>query len=247
MININQAVILAGGKGERLKPITNTIPKPMALVNDFPFLDYLICSLIDVGIKNILILVGYKSEVILSRYNKEINCDVNINFSYCHENCQTGKRIANAYDMLDNNFLLLYGDNYWPINIKPMIDLYSSSGADVTTTVFSNKKGTGEYGEENNIEVKLNNLVKRYDKKRQSLSLNGVDIGYFIVDKNIIKKNWNNNISFENDILPSIISKEGLYAFITDKQYYFITNSKALKKFEKYVIKNNIIPYLFKK
>ena len=65
---IEQAVILAGGRGERLRPITDKVPKPMALINKIPFLDYLISSLIKVKIKKILILVGYKSETIISRY-----------------------------------------------------------------------------------------------------------------------------------------------------------------------------------
>ena len=54
---INQAVILAGGKGTRLLPLTKNLPKPMAPVNNIPFLSYLIFSLKKIGIKKILILV----------------------------------------------------------------------------------------------------------------------------------------------------------------------------------------------
>ena len=238
---IKQAVILAGGKGERLRPITNTVPKPMALVNGIPFLDYLIGSLIEVGIKKILILVGYKSEVIISRYN---NANIDISFSYSDEKAQTGKRIIDAYDKLDSNFLLLYGDNYWPIDLQSMMELYILTKAEVTTTVFRNKYGTGEYGLENNIEVLENFLVKRYDKSRKSNNLNGVDIGYFIINKNIFNElKSNNNLSFENDILPNVIKRNTLYAYLTDDQYYFITNIETLKNFEKYVINNKIKPY----
>ena len=65
---IKQAVILAGGKGERLLPLTKSIPKPMAPVNKIPFLSYLIYSLKKRGIKKILILVGYKSNQIIKFY-----------------------------------------------------------------------------------------------------------------------------------------------------------------------------------
>ena len=65
---ITQTVILAGGRGERLKPLTDYMPKPMAPINGKPFLDYLIHSIISVGINQILILLGYKSEMIVSRY-----------------------------------------------------------------------------------------------------------------------------------------------------------------------------------
>ena len=59
---IKQAVILCGGLGTRLKPITDHVPKPMAEVNGKPFLEYLILQLKDNGIKEILLLTGYKKE-----------------------------------------------------------------------------------------------------------------------------------------------------------------------------------------
>ena len=67
-VKLQQAVILAGGRGERLRPLTDSMPKPMAPVNGIPFLDYLINSIIMAGIDNILILLGYKAYIITNRY-----------------------------------------------------------------------------------------------------------------------------------------------------------------------------------
>ena len=64
---IKQAVILAGGRGLRLWPLTKDIPKPMAPINGRSFLDYLIYSLISSGINDIIILLGYKGEMIENR------------------------------------------------------------------------------------------------------------------------------------------------------------------------------------
>ena len=66
--NVKQAVILAGGSGKRLMPLTKDRPKPMVLVGKHPFLDYLINSILQAGIKKILILTGYKSKIIEQRY-----------------------------------------------------------------------------------------------------------------------------------------------------------------------------------
>ena len=184
-INIKQAVILAGGKGSRLRPITDKIPKPMVPVNEVPFLDYLLKTIYDAGIKDILILTGYKSEVIEKYYSNRKNKKLNIQFSEGEINYKTGKRLIHAYDKLDSHFLLLYGDNYWPIDINKMVENYINMNALVSTTVFSNLKGTGEYGLQNNVLV-LNDLVYQYDKKRNLDGLNGVDIGFFIVDKSVI-------------------------------------------------------------
>ncbi len=61
---VKQAVILAGGKGLRLRPITLSVPKPMALVNKRPFLDYLMAQLRSQGIRDALFLLGYKADVV---------------------------------------------------------------------------------------------------------------------------------------------------------------------------------------
>lgn len=237
---LKQAVILAGGQGERLKPLTNTIPKPMAPVNELPFLDYLIYSIIRAGIKDILILVGYKSEIIIERY-KTIS-GVKIDFSFASETYNTGKRLINAYSKLNNHFLLMYGDNYWPIEINKMWENYKKLQVEVSTTVFSNTKGTGEYGFENNVVVSKNNLVSNYDKERKTREANGVDIGYFIVSKKSINPNIKDNISYEENILPELIKQNMLGAFSTNKQYYYITNIRTLKNFEREVLLNNFLP-----
>jgi len=243
---INQAVILAGGLGERLKPITNEIPKPLAPVNKIPFLDYLIESIKQTNIKNIILLLGYKSEKIIERYSSISKRDIKIDFSVGEINDLTGTRVLKAYNKLDENFLLLYGDNFWPIPLNEMVKHFKKTKAKITTTVFDNKNGSGEYGLENNIYVDEFSRVICYDKKRINRDLNGVDIGYFIVNKQILEPNLSDNISFEENILPRIITAKKMYAFITDVQYYFITSLKTLKTFEEYVISNNIKPFIMK-
>lgn len=240
-IKLNQAVILTGGRGERLRPLTDKIPKPMAPVNGVPFLDYLLKSVLDVGIKRILILAGYKSEIIVNKYKSMIS-GLEIEYSIGTVEDDTGRRLVNAYALLDEHFLLLYGDNYWPIELDKMLNLYNTKNAEVLTTVFSNKNGTGEYGDENNIEVSADSFVKRYDKQRQSPGLNGIDIGYFIVDKKALNPNISGNISFERDILPEQISKRQLIAHITDIQYYYITNIESIRNFESVVINKGFEP-----
>ena len=238
--NINQAVILAGGRGERLIPLTDSMPKPMAPINGVPFLDYLIYSIVQVGIKNILILLGYKADVIVDRYNSMR--DISIEFSYGSVNDQTGRRVLNAYDQLDDYFLLMYGDNYWPIELDAMSSNYQKLNASVTTSVFSNKIGTGEYGFGNNVVVSDNNYVVQYDKKRETFNANGIDIGYFLAAKNTLDPEMPGNVSFEIDILPELIAKKQLGAYVTDTQYYYITNMQTLKDFEVAAKTNNFLP-----
>jgi len=187
-------------------------------------------------------LTGYKSDIILSKYGDSLNQKIEIEYSIGTVEDQTGRRLSNAYEKLDDYFLLLYGDNYWPIELNQMLNLYNEKNAKVSTTVFSNKQGTGEYGYENNIEVGKDNFVNRYDKKRKSGRLNGVDMGYFIVNRSAIDPNSVGNISFEEAILPKLASERQLVAYVTDAQYHYITDMNSLKNFESVVVKEDIKP-----
>jgi D-glycero-D-manno-heptose 1,7-bisphosphate phosphatase len=168
--------------------------------------------------------------------------NINIEFSYGTEEDQTGRRVLNAYGQLDDHFLLMYGDNYWPIELDAMSSNYQKLNASVTTTVFSNKYGTGEYGFENNIIVRDDGIVKKYDKKRETDEANGVDIGYFIISKQVLDLQMSGNVSFEVDILPQFIARKQLGAYVTDTQYYYITNMQTLKNFEVDAKTNNFLP-----
>jgi NDP-sugar pyrophosphorylase family protein len=242
MHRVDQAVIFAGGRGERLRPLTDHLPKPMAPVNGVPFLDYLIKTLEDAGISKILFLLGYRAETIVNRYGQCLPSGVKVEYSIGTAEDLTGRRLLNAYGQLDQRFLLLYGDNYWPIEIDRMTALFESKKASALTTVFSNKQGTAEYGRENNIEVGGDSFVIEYDKKRVSKKLNGVDIGYFIIEKDILDPHIPGNISFEETILASLAQERRLLAHVTDRQYYYITNMESLKNFEQTAQKEGFVP-----
>lgn len=236
-------MILAGGRGERLRPITDTVPKPMAKSNGIPFINYLLESIRQVGISRVLLLVGYRYDVIMRHCNQIPPQKLKIQYSIGAVEDQTGRRLVNAYDLLEDHFLLLYGDNFWPIELEAMTKHYIRKKALVSTTVFSNAQSTGEYGAHNNIEVGEDCFVNRYDKKRQSGGLNGVDIGYFIVDKKILDPTISSNISFEENVLPDLVARRQLVAYVTDKQYYYITDVRSLNNFERVVREHAIRPW----
>ena len=168
--------------------------------------------------------------------------EISVEFFHGTVDDQTGRRILNAYDQQDDHFLLMYGDYYWPIELNKMWSNYQQLNIGVTTTVFSNKKGTGEYSFDNNVVVGDDGMVVNYDKKRETDAANGVDIGYFMVAKEALDSEMPGNVSFEEDILPQFIAQKQLGAYVTDTQYYYITNIYSLKDFEDVVVANNFLP-----
>ena len=117
-MNIDQAVIFCGGKGLRLKNYTKKIPKPMVMVNRKPFLYHLLTQLKNQGIKEFLILTGYKSKLIKSFFGNGSKFGIKVNYSWAPENWETSKRLLRVEKKLKKNFLICYSDNYFNFNLK---------------------------------------------------------------------------------------------------------------------------------
>jgi D-glycero-D-manno-heptose 1,7-bisphosphate phosphatase len=240
-VGIRQAVILAGGEGTRLRPLTNDVPKPMAMVNNRPFLAYLIKLLRENGISEIVLLLGYLPEKIIQHFGDGSNYGIDIKYSVGKVTDKTGARIKNAGSMLDDIFLLLYCDNYWPLNLKRLLEHYIEHKTLASTTVYTNKDGKGEYGAENNICVDNDGYVLKYDKSRKSQDLNGVDIGFFIISKRVLGLMPDHNFSFEEETLPILVDKRQLSGYQTEHRYYYISTLESLKQTERFLQPQKVI------
>jgi len=239
--NIRQAVILAGGEGIRLRPLTYQVPKPMVLVNNRHFLKYLIEMLKENRISEVVLLLGYLSEKITQYFGDGSSFGVDIKYSIGDVTFKTGTRIKNAERLLDDVFLLMYCDNYWPLNLKRLLEFYTEHKTLASVTVYTNKDGKGEYGPENNIYVDNNGYVSKYDKSRKGKNLNGVDIGFFIISKKVLKLMPNHDFSFEDEILPLLVDKRQLSGYQTEHRYYYISTPESLKLTEKFLQSKKVI------
>lgn len=241
-MEIKQAVILAGGRGERLRPFTDNNPKPMIPINGKPFLEHLIELLKENKIKEVVILTGYLGEKIKDYFGDGSRFGVNIKYSFTPfldesgiEN-ESGLRIKNAQYLLDDVFLLMYCDNYWPIQIRKLKKFYDKHKTDALVTVYSNKDNSTK----NNILVD-NGIVKKYDRTKREKDLNGVEIGFFILNKKILDLIPKDNCHFERDILPQLISKKQVSGYLTDHKYYSISDLERAKLAEKFLAPKKVI------
>ncbi len=230
---IRQAVVLAGGQGIRLRPLTLTTPKPMVKIHGKPFLEYIIEQLRENGIEEVVILTGYLHKKIENYFKGGERFGVRIKYFFSPINDETGTRIRKAKHLLENVFLLLYSDNYWSLQLDEMKKFYRDKQTLAMVTIYNNKDGFAEYGYENNIAVNKNGLVTIYDQTRKDKRLNGVDIGFFILNKQVLSLMPEENFSFEKVIFPLLIKKRQLSGFTTDERYYTITNMERLKATEK--------------
>jgi D-glycero-D-manno-heptose 1,7-bisphosphate phosphatase len=119
-IRPRQAVILAGGLGTRLRPITDTIPKPMIIFHGKPFLEYLIKMLANQEFTKVVLLLGYLPEKVIEYFGSGEKWGIEIQYSVTDVEDDTGLRLLKAKDLIEDEFMLLYCDNYWPMDFNKM-------------------------------------------------------------------------------------------------------------------------------
>jgi D-glycero-alpha-D-manno-heptose 1-phosphate guanylyltransferase len=127
-----EAIILAGGLGTRLKTLVSDVPKSMALVNDRPFLEYLLNYLSGQGIRKVVLSVGYMNEPIKAHFKDHFK---NIQITYAIENepLGTGGGILNAMHQVEDSMaFVLNGDSMFRVDLHAMQTLHESTDAGVT-------------------------------------------------------------------------------------------------------------------
>ena len=223
---IKQAIIFCGGYGTRLLPLTKKIPKPMVMINKKPFLLYLVeqCKLN--GIKNFVFLCGYKSEIIKKFFGDGKKFGVKITYHYNPPSVETYKRICDAKKNLQNNFLLLYADNYSSLNLHDLKKNYINLKSKFIISICKKKEG--------NISINSqNNKIKKYFFKKNAMS-KYVDIGYMLLNKKFLFLNYQNkNLSFSN-FINNEVNKKKVNFFYNDTGYLSISDPKRLKITKKY-------------
>lgn len=234
---IKQAVIIAGGLGTRLKPYTETNPKPMYPFEGIPFIEYLVKQIKEFGIYRILILVGYLPEKIINYLGDGSQYGLQITYDITPIEYETGKRIVSAKDKIDNEFLFMYCDNYCPIDYWSLLYNYQQNGAWIQLTAYANREGYTK----NNLKIGKDGLVELYDKQRQSDSLQGVDIGYAIVNKKVLGVLTEGNVNFEACVYPQIVKNKKMYATVCEHRYYSIGSWERIELTKQFFRKKKVI------
>lgn len=239
-----QAVILVGGKGERLKPFTDNIPKPMVEVAGLPFLAHLINLLKANGLSNFLFLTGYRGDIIKDHFGTGSKWKIEIDYSFEDRPLGTGGALKFAKEKLDKEFFLLFGDSYLPINYKQMISDFKKDNKKVMLAIYDNADNTDVPF--NIMLDKSRKLVSAYRKaKNNPPDFNYCDAGVLIVNKGVVDLVGDSTpVSFEEKIYPHLIGKKELGYYISECRFYDIGTVERLKVFERYFLneKARVLP-----
>lgn len=192
-----KALILAGGRGKRLRPLTDKIPKSLIPINKKPLIQYTINYLKKFGINEIIICSGYKSKQIQNFLKKKKNFGCKIEYSVEKNPLGTAGAIKNAIKNLsDESFLVINGDIITNIDLKKILKKPNTIAANELKTKF----GT--------MEIKNNKILKFNEKTDvQNVWMNP---GLYHLSTDILKILPRKG-SLEAEIFPKLAKNKSLH------------------------------------
>ena len=205
-----KVVILAGGKGTRIREYSSKIPKPMVKVNGIPIIVHIMKHYSNYGFDDFVIALGYKGNII-KNYFKKNKFPWNINLVNTGLNSMTGGRIKILKSIIGNNtFLMTYGDGVSNVNLKKLVNFHKKNKKLITMTAV---RPPARFGA-----IKLSGNSVKFFKEKSKLDEGWINGGFFVVEPEFIKLIKDNDTYLEREPLETASSKKQLYAY---KHYDF--------------------------
>jgi mannose-1-phosphate guanylyltransferase len=225
-----EAILLVGGFGTRLRPLTNHRPKPMLPIASLPVTEHQLAMAQRAGIKRIVLATSYLSEVFIPYFGDGSKWGMEIKYAVEREPLGTGGAIRNAAKELagDKEVVIFNGDVLSSHNLKAQIDLHISSNADVTLHLTPVEDARA-YG---CVPTDEDGRVTAFLEKMENPITNTINAGCYVFDKSVIDAIPENEvISVERQTFPELISANNKIMGFVEKAYWLdIGTPNALMK-----------------
>jgi len=210
--NRPKIILLCGGKGERLRPLTIDLPKPLIQINKKPIISYIFEHLESFKLDEFIITTGYKADKIDS-YMKELKP------SFSYKTVNSGEtdiinRIKDSSKYIDTDFMILYGDTLSDLDIDKLINFHKQHSQPVTISVWPLKTQFGL------VETDSNDKVVSFEEK-PTLD-KWINIGYFYFDRDFMNFILRQS-SFENFLKE--VTKKGLITAYKHNGFHITINT----------------------
>ncbi len=201
------AIILAGGLGTRLRGEVPDLPKPMAPINERPFLEYQLDYWIEQGINRFILSVGYRYESIVDYFGENYN-GASIDYVIETSPLGTGGGLLLALEEIDKDtpFLLLNGDTYFTVDINKLIDFANKNNADCCFSLFKTNEEDRYMGMEVSTSGRITALKSNTEHVFQ-LANGGV---YWLHPQVLLDGRFSrgDKVSLEDNIFPYLLKAE---------------------------------------
>lgn len=226
-----QAIIMAGGAGTRLRPLTNDVPKPMVKIIDKPVMEYTIRQLKAYDVYDIGVTVNYLHEIIEDYFGDGDRFGVKLTYFVESEPLGTAGSVKQAEEFLDDNFLVMSGDAYTELNLDEFRGAHLKSGRLITMAVkeVENVSGFGVVKVENDI-------VTDFMEKPEYTTEKLVNAGIYMLKREVLQLIPDGFYDFGRQLFPTLKGKMAAYktdAYWSDVgtlERYYETNLFVAKR-----------------
>lgn len=204
---VKHAIILAGGKGERLRPLTDKIPKPMVDILGRPLVEYQVLLLVDQGVEHIVFSCGYKSEVIKDYFQDGSKWGIKIDYAIEEEPLGRGGAFKNALKFIPEDGDLIYGANGDEViaeSLEPMIELHQANSAMATMFTIQLISPFGI------VEIEDGGKVTGFREK--PVLPHWINAGIYILNRECIEM-FPDVGDHEDQVFPNLVSQGKVYAY----------------------------------
>jgi len=212
---INEAIILAGGLGTRLRSVVHDRPKSMALINDRPFMEYLLDFLIEGGIDRFIFSVGHKSNFISEYFGSSYK---GRHVIYAHEDSPlgTGGAILNAMQHAHGDHVVVTnGDSLFRLDLKAEIETHVKENNDLTLGLKP-MKNFERYG---SIILNEDNRITQF-KEKMPVKEGLINGGVYVFNKKAFRDcGFEGKFSVERDYFEAYVEKRKMGAIISDAYF----------------------------
>lgn len=222
-------VILAGGLATRLRPLTEKIPKSLVEVAGRPFLEHQIALLRESDITDLFLCVGYLGEMIEGVFGNGKRFGVDISYSYDGDKLLgTGGAIKKLLPKLPEDFFVLYGDAYLPIDYQEVATHFRTSAKPALMTVFRNDNAW----DRSNVWFEQGTL-RRYSKTERLPQMRHIDYGLTICSRPIFAE-YPTDEPFDLALVFERLSQRGeLAGYEVYQRFYEIGSPQGLEELDR--------------
>ena len=224
------AILLVGGMGTRLMPLTSKTPKPMLQVAGVPFTEHQIRKAAQAGISEIVLATSYKAELFEPYFGDGAKFGIKIKYAVEESALGTGGGIRNAAALLDDcdQVVIFNGDVLSGHDLSAQIQSHINNKADVTL-YLTKVEDARAYG---CVELLADNQVKSFLEKMENPVSNLINAGCYIFNRKVIDQiPANQVVSVERDTFPSFLSSGvKVYGYLDNSYWLDIGNPQALVK-----------------
>ncbi|MFH1391975.1 MAG: nucleotidyltransferase family protein [Candidatus Diapherotrites archaeon] len=209
-MQIKQAFVLAGGKGERLRPLTIETPKPLVKVKEKPILEYSIEILKKHGVTEVILSVGYLHEKIIDYFKDGSDFGLSIVYAIEEEPLGTGGALKQAEEILSESFFMLNGDNIADYNLTKLAKTHFEKNA-LATLTLSEVDDVSSYGVAKLEGEKIIEFVEK--PQPDKAPSNWVNAGAYAIEKKALEFLPEGFNLIEKTMFPTLAEKGKLFSY----------------------------------